>query len=204
MNKYFSVMVKFIICLFFVSTVSLADPKYVQISNQKQTEYDQIVIYEFFWYGCPHCFNLEPTMDQIEADLGKDTILIKVPVSLRDTWQNHAKAYFTLKQMNLDDDLHVKLFEEIHINSQRLDTRDSLSQFVSNHGYNSKKFEELFDSFGTEIRMNKASRLAREYQISSVPTLVINGKYMTSGSYVSSYDELIDVVNLLVEKERQN
>ncbi len=204
MNKYFSGMVKLIICLFFVSTVSLADPKYVQISNQKQTEYDQIVIYEFFWYGCPHCFNLEPTMDQIEADLGKDTILIKVPVSLRDTWQNHAKAYFTLKQMNLDDDLHVKLFEEIHINSQRLDTRDSLSQFVSNHGYNSKKFEELFDSFGTEIRMNKASRLAREYQISSVPTLVINGKYMTSGSYVSSYDELIDVVNLLVEKERQN
>ena len=204
MNKYSSGIAKLIICLFFVSTVSLADPKYVQISNQKQTEYDQIVIYEFFWYGCPHCFNLEPTMDQIEADLGKDTILIKVPVSLRDTWQNHAKAYFTLKQMNLDDDLHVKLFEEIHINSQRLDTRDSLSQFVSNHGYNSKKFEELFDSFGTEIRMNKASRLAREYQISSVPTLVINGKYMTSGSYVSSYDELIDVVNLLVEKERQN
>ena len=204
MIKYSSGMVNLIICLFFVSTVSLADPKYVQISNQKQTEYDQIVIYEFFWYGCPHCFNLEPTMDQIEADLDKDTILIKVPVSLRDTWQNHAKAYFTLKQMNLDDDLHVKLFEEIHINSQRLDTRDSLSQFVSNHGYNSKKFEELFDSFGTEIRMNKASRLAREYQISSVPTLVINGKYMTSGSYVSSYDELIDVVNLLVEKERQN
>ena len=204
MIKYSSGMVNLIICLFFVSTVSLADPKYVQISNQKQTEYDQIVIYEFFWYGCPHCFNLEPTMDQIEADLGKDTILIKVPVSLRDTWQNHAKAYFTLKQMNLDDDLHVKLFEEIHINSQRLDTRDSLSQFVSNNGYNYKKFEELFDSFGTEIRMNKASRLAREYQISSVPTLVINGKYMTSGSYVSSYDELIDVVNLLVEKERQN
>lgn len=204
MIKYSSGMVNLIICLFFVSTVSLADPKYVQISNQKQTEYDQIVIYEFFWYGCPHCFNLEPTMDQIEADLDKDTISIKVPVSLRDTWQNHAKAYFTLKQMNLDDDLHVKLFEEIHINSQRLDTRDSLSQFVSNNGYNYKKFEELFDSFGTEIRMNKASRLAREYQISSVPTLVINGKYMTSGSYVSSYDELIDVVNLLVEKERQN
>ena len=131
MIKYSSGMVNLIICLFFVSTVSLADPKYVQISNQKQTEYDQIVVYEFFWYGCPHCFNLEPTMDQIEADLDKDTILIKVPVSLRDTWQNHAKAYFTLKQMNLDDDLHVKLFEEIHINSQRLDTRDSLSQFVS-------------------------------------------------------------------------
>ncbi len=204
MINYASFLGKFTLCFLFLITVSFANPKYVQISNQKQTEYDQIVIYEFFWYGCPHCFNLEPTMNQIEADLGKDTILIKVPVSLRDTWQNHAKAYFTLKQMNLDDDLHDKLFEEIHINSQRLDTKDSLSQFVSNNGYNAKKFEELFDSFGTEIRMNKASRLAREYQISSVPTLVINGKYMTSGSYVSSYDELVDVVNLLIEKERQN
>ena len=204
MTNYASHLGKFIICFLLVMTASFANPKYVQISNQKQTEYDQIVIYEFFWYGCPHCFNLEPTMNQIEADLGKDTILIKVPVSLRDTWQNHAKAYFTLKQMNLDDDLHEKLFEEIHINSQRLDTKDSLSQFVSNNGYNAKKFEELFDSFGTEIRMNKASRLAREYQINSVPALVINGKYMTSGSYVSSYDELVDVVNLLIEKERQN
>mgnify|MGYP001410657035 FL=1 len=204
MINYASHFTKFIIFFIFFSTASFANPKYVQISNQKQTEYDQIVIYEFFWYGCPHCFNLEPTMNQIEADLGKDTILIKVPVSLGDTWQNHAKAYFTLKQMNLDDDLHDKLFEEIHINSQRLDTKDSLSQFISNNGYNAKKFEELFDSFGTEIRMNKASRLAREYQISSVPTLVINGKYMTSGSYVSSYDELVDVVNLLIEKERQN
>ena len=204
MINYASHLGKFVICFLLVMTASFANPKYVQISNQKQTEYDQIVIYEFFWYGCPHCFNLEPTMNQIEADLGKDTILIKVPVSLRDTWQNHAKAYFTLKQMNLDDDLHEKLFEEIHINSQRLDTKDSLSQFVSNNGYNAKKFEELFDSFGTEIRMNKASRLAREYQINSVPALVINGKYMTSGSYVSSYDELVDVVNLLVEKERQN
>ena len=204
MINYASHFTKFIIFFIFFSTASFANPKYVQISNQKQTEYDQIVIYEFFWYGCPHCFNLEPTMNQIEGDLGKDTVLIKVPVSLRDTWQNHAKAYFTLKQMNLDDDLHDKLFEEIHINSQRLDTKDSLSQFVSNNGYNAKKFEELFDSFGTEIRMNKASRLARKYQINSVPTLVINGKYMTSGSYVSSYDELVDVVNLLVEKERQN
>ncbi len=204
MLNYTSFFVKFTLCFLLFATASFANPKYVQISNQKQTEYDQIVIYEFFWYGCPHCFNLEPTMNQIENDLGKDTILIKVPVSLRDTWQNHAKAYFTLKQMNLDDDLHDKLFEEIHINSQRLDTKDSLSQFVSNNGYNAKKFEELFDSFGTEIRMNKASRLAREYQINSVPTLIINGKYMTSGSYVSSYDELVDVVNLLIEKERQN
>ena len=199
--KYLSV---FLLIFSFVTSHTFSSPKYVQISNQKQTESDKIVVYEFFWYGCPHCFNIEPTINELESELQQDTVLIKVPVALRDTWENHARAYYALRQMNLDDDLHEKLFEEIHINSQRLDTRDSLSQFISNEGYSSKKFEELFDSYGTEIRMNKAERLRKKYQITSVPTLIVNGKYMTSGSYVSSFAELKDVINMLIEKERSN
>lgn len=199
--KYLSV---FLVIFSFVTSHTFSSPKYVQISNQKQTESDKIVVYEFFWYGCPHCFNIEPTINELESELQKDTVLIKVPVALRDTWENHARAYYALRQMNLDDNLHEKLFEEIHINSQRLDTRDSLSQFISNEGYSSKKFEELFDSYGTEIRMNKAERLRKKYQITSVPTLIVNGKYMTSGSYVSSFAELKDVINMLIEKERSN
>ena len=178
--------------------------KYVQISNQKQTESDKIVIYEFFWYGCPHCYNIEPTMDNIEANLDKDTILIKVPVALRDSWELHAKAYYALQQMKLDDNLHEKVFAEIHINSNRLDTKEKLANFIREEGYDADKFLNILDSFGTEIRVKKASRLANQYQIKSVPTLIINGKYKTSGSYVSSYEELYDVVQLLVDKERLN
>tara|TARA_X000000368_G_C22966714_1_gene683505 strand:- start:99 stop:710 length:612 start_codon:yes stop_codon:yes gene_type:complete len=181
-----------------------ATQKYIQISNQKQTESDKIVIYEFFWYGCPHCYNLEPTMDRIESNLEKDTILVKVPVALRDTWESHAKAYYALQQMKLDDNLHKKIFTEIHINSNRLDTKEKLTQFIEDEGYNSKRFSEIFDSFGTDLRVKKASRLANQYQITSVPTLIINGKYKTSGSLVSSYEELYDVVQLLINKERIN
>ena len=178
--------------------------KYVQISEQAQTESDKIVIYEFFWYGCPHCYNIEPTMDNIEANLDKDTILIKVPVALRDSWELHAKAYYALQQMKLDDNLHEKVFAEIHINSNRLDTKEKLAYFIKEEGYDADKFLNILDSFGTEIRVKKASRLANQYQIKSVPTLIINGKYKTSGSHVSSYEELYDVVQLLVDKERLN
>ncbi|MDC0089379.1 thiol:disulfide interchange protein DsbA/DsbL [Gammaproteobacteria bacterium] len=178
--------------------------KYVQISEQAQTESDKIVIYEFFWYGCPHCYNIEPTMDNIEANLDKDTILIKVPVALRDSWELHAKAYYALQQMKLDDNLHEKVFAEIHINSNRLDTKEKLANFIREEGYDADKFLNILDSFGTEIRVKKASRLANQYQIKSVPTLIINGKYKTSGSHVSSYEELYDVVQLLVDKERLN
>ena len=103
-----------LILLFFTNIGLSSDTtlKYIQISNQKQTESDKIVIYEFFWYGCPHCYNLEPTMGRIESNLEKDTILVKVPVALRDTWESHAKAYYALQQMNLDDNLHEKILQK--------------------------------------------------------------------------------------------
>ena len=203
---------KNLLILFFVAITSFSvvgfsaegSQKYVQISNQKQTESDKIIIYEFFWYGCPHCYNIEPTINQIEADLKKDTILIKVPVALRNTWEIHAKAYYALQQMKLDDDLHEKIFAEIHVNANRLDTEEKLINFLNDEGHDAQKFSKILNSFGTEIRVKKASRLANQYQITSVPTLIINGKYRTSASYVSSYEELYDVVQLLVDKERLN
>jgi thiol:disulfide interchange protein DsbA len=199
-------LIPIVLILVFSGFTMAADSsqKYVQISNQKQTESDKVVIYEFFWYGCPHCYNLEPTINDIESNLDKDTILIKVPVALRDSWELHAKAYYALQQMKLDDNLHEKIFTEIHVNSNRLDTKEKLANFIKEEGYDADKFLKILDSFGTEIRIKKASRLANQYQIKSVPTLVINGKYKTSGSHVSSYQELYDVVQLLVDKERLN
>ena len=85
-----------------------------------------------------------------------------------------------------------------------LSAAETAEQYVKDQGYNAKKFIEYFDSFGTDLRVKKGSRLANQYQITSVPTLIINGKYKTSGSLVSSFDELYDVVQLLIEKERVN
>ncbi len=197
-----SIALAFTIISFSVTADS--SQKYNQISKQKQTESDKIVIYEFFWYGCPHCYSMEPTINDIESSLDKDTILVKVPVALRDSWELHAKAYYTLQQMKLDDNLHEKVFAEIHVNGNRLDTKEKLVNFIRDEGYDADKFLDILDSFGTEIRIKKASRLANQYQIKSVPALVVNGKYMTSGSHVSSYQELYDVIQLLIDKERLN
>ena len=178
--------------------------KYVQISTEKQSESKDIIVYEFFWYGCPHCFNLEPTIDRIEADLDMDAKIVKVPVALRDSWTPHAKLYYALSQMNEIDDLHNSIFEEIHIENNRLDTEEAMIEFLRKSEINTEIFSEKYNSYGTEARVKKASNLARKYQIDSVPTLVVNGKYLTSGSFVSSYDELYSVVNFLVERERND
>ena len=194
----YSLFVLFVI----LTSNSVFAQKYAQISTEKQTESDQIIIYEFFWYGCPHCFNLEPTMDRIEADLDKDAKVVKVPVALRDSWLPHAKLYYSLSQMDMIDNIHNLIFEEIHIENNRLDNEEVMAQFLGKNGIDTKEFSEKYNSYGTEARIKKASNLARKYQINSVPTIVVNGKYLTSGSFVSSYDELYSVVNLLVERER--
>ena len=189
--------------ILFVSSNVFAQ-KYVQISTEKQQESKDIIIYEFFWYGCPHCYNLEPTMDRIEADLEKDTKVVKLPVALRDSWIPHAKLYYALKQMDKIDQVHNLIFEEIHLEDNRLNTEQQMIDFLGKHGNDTGEFIEKYNSFGTEARIKKASNLAKKYQINSVPTIIINGKFLTSGSYVSSYDELYSVVNLLVERERND
>jgi thiol:disulfide interchange protein DsbA len=178
--------------------------KYVQISTEKQQESKSIIIYEFFWYGCPHCYNLEPTMERIEADLDKDTKIIKLPVALRDSWIPHAKLYYALQQMGKIDEVHNLIFEEIHLESNRLNTEQQMVDFLGKRGIDTNEFMEKYNSFGTEARIKKASNLAKKYQINSVPTIIVNGKYLTSGSYVSSYDELYSVINLLIERERND
>ena len=178
--------------------------KYVQISTEKQQESKSIIIYEFFWYGCPHCYNLEPTMERIETDLDKDTKIVKLPVALRDSWIPHAKLYYALQQMGKIDEVHNLIFEEIHLEDNRLNTEQQMVDFLGKHGIDTNKFMEKYNSFGTEARIKKASNLAKKYQINSVPTIIVNGKYLTSGSYVSSYDELYSVINLLIERERND
>ena len=192
------------LCLILITSSNVFAQKYVQISTEKQQESKDIIIYEFFWYGCPHCYNLEPTMDRIEADLEKDTKVVKLPVALRDSWIPHAKLYYALKQMDKIDLVHNLIFEEIHLEDNRLNTEQQMIDFLGKHGIDTDKFLEKYNSFGTEARIKKASNLAKKYQIDSVPTIIINGKFLTSGSYVSSYDELYSVVNLLVERERND
>ena len=201
LNLKFTFLALFLIL---ITSSNVFAQKYVQISTEKQQESKDIIIYEFFWYGCPHCYNLEPTMDRIEADLEKDTKVVKLPVALRDSWIPHAKLYYALKQMDKIDLVHNLIFEEIHLEDNRLNTEQQMIDFLGKHGIDTDKFIEKYNSFGTEARIKKASNLAKKYQIDSVPTIIINGKFLTSGSYVSSYDELYSVVNLLVERERND
>ena len=135
--KYF---IFFIVCF---SATNIFAQKYVQISTEKQQESKDVIVYEFFWYGCPHCFNLEPTIDRIESNLDSGAKVVKVPVALRDSWLPHAKLYYALKQMDKIDDIHNLIFEEIHLNDNRLDTEDLMVNFLGGVGIDTRVFRKI-------------------------------------------------------------
>jgi thiol:disulfide interchange protein DsbA len=164
---------------------------------------DKIEVLEFFWYRCPHCFQLEPALEAWVKKLPKDAQIRRVPAVFRDDWLPGAKIYHTLEQMDLLDKLHRKVFDAYHIQSINLNDPAVLMDWIAKQGVDRKKFEAVYKSFSTQSRSAQGGRLASAYAIRGVPAFVIDGKYTTSMSMTGSEARLFEVLDELIVKARE-
>ncbi len=170
-------------------------------SPVKTSNPDKVVVTEVFWYGCPHCFRLEPYMLQWKKTMPEGVELEIVPSVLNRTWQNHARAYYALQMMGVDEQMHAKIFNAIHLRNQRLDTAQSMADFVAKQGLDEKKFLEFFQSFPVDSKLRKNKQIERKYGHRGVPAIIVNGKYLTSASRAGSNAQMLKVVDYLVQQE---
>ena len=162
----------------------------------------KIEVLEFFWYRCPHCFQLEPGLDKWLKTLPKDAQLRRVPAVFRDDWMPGAKLYYTLEQMGLLSRLHTKVFDAYHLENINLNDPALLGGWIAKQGVDRKKFEGIYNSFSIQSKATQGARLATAYGITGVPTLIIDGKYMTSESMTNSEPRLFEVLDQLIVKAR--
>mgnify|MGYP001045090329 FL=1 len=162
----------------------------------------KIEVLEFFWYRCPHCFQLEPGLDKWLKTLPKDAQLRRVPAVFRDDWMPGAKLYYTLEQMGLLSRLHTKVFDAYHLENLNLNDPAVLGGWIAKQGVDRKKFEGIYNSFSIQSKATQGARLATAYGITGVPTLIIDGKYMTSESMTNSEPRLFEVLDQLIVKAR--
>jgi thiol:disulfide interchange protein DsbA len=162
----------------------------------------KIEVLEFFWYRCPHCFQLEPGLDKWLKTLPKDAQLRRVPAVFRDDWMPGAKLYYTLEQMDLLSRLHTKVFDAYHLENLNLNDPAVLGGWIAKQGVDRKKFEGIYNSFSIQSKATQGARLATAYGITGVPTLIIDGKYMTSESMTNSEPRLFEVLDQLIVKAR--
>ena len=162
----------------------------------------KIEVLEFFWYRCPHCFQLEPGLDTWLKKLPKDAQIRRVPAVFRDDWMPAAKIYYALEQMGLAERLHGKVFDAYHVQNLNLNDPAVLGDWIAKQGVDRKKFEAIYKSFSTQAKATRGGQLATAYGITGVPTFIVDGKYMTSMSMTQSEPRLFDVLDQLIVKAR--
>ena len=145
----------------------------------------KIEVLEFFWYNCPHCFQFEPALAEwVKKNI--DRIVIKrVPVGFRESFLPQQKLYYTLESMNRLD-LHKLVFDTIHVSRQKLDTEEQIMAFIDKQDIDKKKFADTFRSFGVQSKVGRVRQMQENFRIESVPTVIIDGQYITAPSMVSA------------------
>ena len=168
---------------------------------------DKIEVAEFFWYGCPHCYDLEPTINRWDENKPANVRFVRVPAMWNEVLQLHAKLFYTeevLARNGVIKDaagFREAVFEEYHNRNNRLLTEQAIRRLFDRFGVGDQDFDKAWNSFEVAQKMRVAADLSRRYSISSVPAIVVNGKYRTGGSEAGSYPKLIEVIDELVARE---
>lgn len=178
----------------------VAGKDYTVVANPVKVEVPgKIEVREFFWYGCPHCFTLEPHMQAWLKELPKDVRFVRTPASMNPVWEQGARGYYVMEALGVRKNIHLPLFHAIHKEGKQIFSQAEQANYLALYGIPQAKFNNLFNSFAITGKVAQGNRLAQQYQLSGVPAVVVNGKYVVTGED----GKVTQVVNYLIQKERK-
>ena len=180
-----------------------AGKTYVQLSNPVPVAVPgKIEVVELFWYGCPHCFAFEPVINPWAEKLPADVHFVRIPAMFGGPWDAHGQLFLTLDAMGVENKVHAAVFNAIQKEGKRLTDKQDMADFVSTLGVDKDKFLQTFDSFAIKGQIVKAKELAKKYEISGVPTMIVNGKYRFDIGSTGGPEQALNVADQLIAKER--
>jgi thiol:disulfide interchange protein DsbA len=167
---------------------------------------DKIEVAEFFWYGCPHCYDFEPIINKWSENKAANVRFVRIPAMWNALVKLHARLYYTeevlvrngvIKKPALFRDT---VFQEYN-RGNRMTTDTAIAKVFERFGVSADEFGRTWNSFEVNQKLRVAEDLARRYSIANVPTIVVNGKYRTGGAEAGSYPKVIEVIDELVARE---
>ena len=162
---------------------------------------NKIEVTEFFWYGCPHCFDFEPVLAAWVKKLPADVSFRRVPAIFpNNKWMPGARLYYTLEAMNQLEKMHSEVFAGTHVERLRLDDEKIMFEWVVKKGVDAKKFSETWSSFGVQTRVQQTRDLTTAAGLTGVPAVMVHGRYLalTPGDY----DQLLANIDQLISRVR--
>lgn len=162
---------------------------------------DKVEVIEFFWYGCPHCYHLEPALSAWLKTKPANVEFIRQPAVFSELWGKHAKAFFTAEALGVLEKVHADFFDSIQNKKQQLTKEEDLAKFFVEHGVKEDEFHAAYNSFAVDAKMRQAEGMGARYGITGVPALIVNGKYRVTGPSAKSPENIVPVLNQLIQQE---
>lgn len=180
-----------------------AGDNYALIAPQPTEAAGKVEVTEFFWYGCPHCNDLEPVLNQWLKTLPKDVAFRRVPAIFLDgRWAPAARLYYTLDALGEETRLRAALFDAIHVGRMNHASESEVAEWAAKNGVERAKFAAAYHSAAVQGRINRAQELTQAHGIKGVPAVVVGGKYLTSNTMAGSHEALPAVIDELIGKAR--
>lgn len=180
-----------------------AGKTYYELSNPVSVAVPgKIEVVELFWYGCPHCYAFEPVVNPWAEKLPSDVNFVRLPAMFGGPWDAHGQMFLTLEAMGVEHKVHAAVFNAIQKEGKRLTDKDEMADFLATQGVEKAKFLQTFDSFAIKGKIAKAKDLAKKYEISGVPTMIVDGKYRFDLGTAGGPEQALNVADQLIAKER--
>jgi thiol:disulfide interchange protein DsbA len=179
--------------------------EYRLIAPQPVETGDRIEVIDFFWYGCPFCNDLQPALESWLRRKPADVALRRVPAILRDSWAPHARIFYTLEQLGEVQRLHLKVYESYHVELLHLSEPDVVVEWAVRNGIDRKRWLDAYHSPAVDAKVERARKLTKAYMVEVTPTLLVDGRYLTSGRNVPGTDvrDMIPILEDVIRLARQ-
>ncbi len=171
--------------------------------NPQVAPTDKIEVIDFFWYGCPWCFQLMPMFTEWEKSKPADVVVRRIPAILRQEWVPEAHLYYTLEAVGAADRLHAKVFEAWHRERLQATDLEAWSKWAEANGIDRAKWDEAYNSQGVRNNVVRAVELGRDYDVRGTPVIIVDGRYQTGGGSAGSLKNVMPTVDGLVKLARE-
>lgn len=174
---------------------------YEMVEEPRRIRGDKIEVMEFFSYGCIHCYNLDPDLEDWVEDQGETIEFVRTPAIASEQWRLLGRTYYAMEELEILEENHYRLFRAIHDGGINLASVNQLASWIDGKGTTAEEFRKAYNSPAVETRVRSADRMGRRMKIASVPTIIVNGKYRVGMSRTVGPSRMLDVMDHLIDKE---
>lgn len=167
----------------------------------------RIEIIEFFYYGCPICYEFQPHFSRWMFQAPDDIVLRRVPALSSENWEPFARLFYSLELIGELNRLHWPVYDNFHFDGVMLNDEKVMLEWVVRNGLDRGKFTAAYNSDEVKDRLTRSRELMKTYDVRGVPSIVVDGKFQTSARLAGGTRQLAQVLDQLVKlarKERPN